>query len=339
MRVTNHALQPRMAASELIAASWLRCRQQGLSSHLHVQQLLLERRPLELQQERSRQLRLFALREMHLLAPMLFGSGRVMLLADAEGVVLDAQGDDTFLGKARQVSLTPGASWREPVAGTNAIGAAIVEDHFVQVVGGQHFFDENRFLACSAMPIHTPGGALAGILDISGYAHEAVAPAARLVRHAVAHIEHCWVTESARDLLVHLHQHPSWLGTPDEGVLSFEDGLLIGANGRALTFLGLARAAIRKTTWRELFQQEPHLGLQELHPISTTGLLYANIARACRATARIAASEPLHARPKHLEDVKDEALRQAVTSERGNIAAAARKLGIHRSTVYRRLNR
>ena len=337
MRATDNGLQPRTATSELVAASWLRCRQQGLSSHLHVQQEVVAKRVLETKQERSRELRLLALQEMRLLEHVLVETGRVILLADYDGVVLDSQGDDAFLGKARMVSLIPGASWREQVAGTNAIGMALIENHFVQIVGGQHFFDENRFLTCSAMPIHAPEGLIAGVLDISGHAGESAALAARLVRHAVAHIEHRWVTKSAKDLLVHIHQHPSWLGTPDEGVLTFEDDLLTSANTRALTFLGLNQLAIRRACWRDLFQQKPRFGLQELRPMATPGLLYANIARVCIASTRIAAAAPIHGRPVNLDELKDEALRQAVASENGNIAAAARKLGIHRSTVYRRL--
>jgi transcriptional regulator of acetoin/glycerol metabolism len=339
MPSTHHALQPRPLASQLIASSWQRCRQQGLASHLHVQQGVLPTRDLRLHQERSQQLRRLALREMHLLEHVLADAGRVMLLADANGVILDLQGDNTFLGRARSVSLTPGASWREQVAGTNAIGTAIVENRFVQILGAQHFFDENRFLACSAMPIHSPEGALAGVLDISGSAHRSSAPAARLVRHAVSHIEHRWVEESATDLLVHLHQHPSWLGTPDEGILTFEDELLTGANTRALAFLGLSPSAIHRAVWRQIFHQRPQLGSQELHRVAGPGLFYANLVRAPKASARFSAAESPHIRPANLEDVKDEALREAIAAENGNISAAARKLGIHRATVYRRLNK
>ncbi len=290
-------------------------------------------------QEHSHQLRRLALREMHLLEHVLFESGRIMLLADSNGVVLDSQGDNTFLGRARKVSLIPGASWREQVTGTNAIGTAIIERRFVQVIGAQHFFDENRFMACSAMPILSPEGTLAGVLDVSGNAYESITPAARLVRHAVAHIEHRWVAESATDLLVHLHQHPSWLGSPDEGILAFQDELLVGANSRALVLLGLSHSAIHISHWREIFDQRPKLGLRELHPVSGPGLFYANLTRAHNASARITAAESVHVRPENLEDVKNEALRQAVAAENGNITAAARKLGIHRSTVYRRLNK
>lgn len=329
----------RQPLPEIIQASWLRCRNYGMSSHWHVSQNPLSTTELHLQQERSHQLRRLALREMHILAHTLASTGRILLLADANGVVLDSQGDQAFLGRARKVSLIPGANWREQITGTNAIGTAIIERRFVQVIGPQHFFDENRFLACNAMPIMAPTGHLAGVLDLSNHAGENFHTAGRLVRHAVAHIEHDWVAEMATDLVVRFHPHPSWLHTPEEGILTFQDGMLSGASSRALSYLGLAPSAVGTVTWGGIFEKEPAYGTQELQLHNVPGIFYADISRSCTASARIAATETVHSGPENLEDLKDEALRRAVEAENGNIAAAARKLGIHRSTFYRRLNR
>ncbi|WP_263411445.1 sigma-54-dependent Fis family transcriptional regulator [Terriglobus tenax] len=324
---------------EIIQASWHRCRHYGMSPHWHVNQNPLTDSELHLQQDRHHQLRRLALREMRILEHTLASTGRILLLADSTGIILDSQGDNAFLGRARRVSLMPGANWREQITGTNAIGTAIVERRFVQVLGQQHFFDENRFLACNAMPIMAPTGHLAGVLDISNHACESIHSPGRLVRHAVAHIEHDWVAEIATDLLVRFHPHPSWLNTPEEGILTFEDGLLTGASTRALAYLGLSPASIHALHWSEIFQHRPMYGQQELRPYHTPGIFYADVGKACTASARIAATETAHTGPENLEDLKDEALRRAVEAENGNISAAARKLGIHRSTFYRRLNR
>ncbi len=322
---------------ELIQASWQRCRHYGMSPQWQITQAPLSDSELHLQQEQNRQLRKLALREMNLLEPGLSTAGRILLLADAQGVVLDSQGDSTFLGRARKVSLMPGASWREQITGTNAIGTAIVERRFVQVIGEQHFFDENRFLACNAMPIFSPTGQLAGVLDISGSAFVNAPSASKLVRHAVQHIEHDWTAESATDLVVRLHQHPSWLSTPEEGLLCFNDGVLSAASSRGLAFLGLGAAVIGRVHWRDIFQGAPTYGRQELRLQQAAGLYYADVSRSSVLSASIAASEVPHAGPESFEDLKDEALRRAVAAENGNVSAAARKLGIHRSTFYRRL--
>jgi transcriptional regulator of acetoin/glycerol metabolism len=41
--------------------------------------------------------------------------------------------------------------------------------------------------------------------------------------------------------------------------------------------------------------------------------------------------------PENFDDLKDEALRRALAAANGNVSEAARKLGVHRSTFYRRL--
>jgi transcriptional regulator of acetoin/glycerol metabolism len=48
-------------------------------------------------------------------------------------------------------------------------------------------------------------------------------------------------------------------------------------------------------------------------------------------------SEPAQAMAKPLKDVQTEMIREAVQQARGNVAEAARSLGISRATVYRKL--
>jgi hypothetical protein len=55
------------------------------------------------------------------------GSDSVVILADDNGVLLDALGDVTFQERAAHVALRPGASWQEGFRGTNAIGTALIE--------------------------------------------------------------------------------------------------------------------------------------------------------------------------------------------------------------------
>lgn len=330
-------LNSRPQLPELIQASWRRCRHAGMSSHWHIEQSPLSDGELHLQQEHNRQLRKLALREMQTLAASLENTGRILLLSDANGVILDSMGDHDFLGRARRVSLMPGASWREQLTGTNAIGTAILERRFVSVLGSQHYLDENRFLACNAMPILSPDGHLAGVLDISGNAADSLQHTSRLVRCAVAHIEHEWVAESATDVVVSMHQHPSWLGTPEEGILTFDDGLLTGASSRALSCLNLTTAAVGHAQWYDLFDAPIAYGRTQLRLKHTAGFVYADVTRASTAAACIAATESAHSGPENFDDLKDEALRRALAAANGNVSEAARKLGVHRSTFYRRL--
>jgi transcriptional regulator of acetoin/glycerol metabolism len=51
-------------------------------------------------------------------------------------------------------------------------------------------------------------------------------------------------------------------------------------------------------------------------------------------TSRTAAAP---VQPQKLSDLTDDLLRQAIREHGGNMSAAARQLGLHRSTLYRRL--
>ncbi len=270
-------------SSHLIESSWRRCLHSGMIASRRSQQSLLTPTELLHQQQKHFDLRRLALCEMDLLQRAIFGTGRVVLLASSDGVVLDIRGDEGFLGRARRVSLQPGASWQECNVGTNAIGTALVESRFVRVLGKQHFLEENHFLVCDAMPVMTPNGEVGGILDMSGDAREAFAPGGRLIRNAVAHIEHDWVANLPEcDLIVRFHLHPSWLGTPEEGVLAFRDNLLIGASPRAMSLLSLTRSSIQTALWHEIFDKSPVIGACELQPIAGRGLYFAEVTQITR---------------------------------------------------------
>jgi sigma-54 dependent transcriptional regulator, acetoin dehydrogenase operon transcriptional activator AcoR len=101
----------------------------------------------------------------------LLGSTKyTVLLCDNEGYIIEATGDSSFMSKAQKVNLSPGASWREEIRGTNAIGTALRDNAPISVFGWEHFIHDNHFLACWAAPIQDSNGAPLGVLDISGEA-------------------------------------------------------------------------------------------------------------------------------------------------------------------------
>ena len=94
-------------------------------------------------------------------------SGSMVVLSDAEGLILHALGDPTFVDRAGRVALQPGADWSERRRGTNAVGSALVERRPVEIFGGEHPRAQQH-LTCSAAPIFDPRGEMLGVLDISG---------------------------------------------------------------------------------------------------------------------------------------------------------------------------
>jgi transcriptional regulator of acetoin/glycerol metabolism len=187
---------------------------------------------------------------MEFLAEQTQGTDSMVILAGADGVVLTALGDLHFVDRAERVALRPGATWCEQVRGTNAIGTALAEAQPLVVHAGEHYLERNGFLTCAAAPILAPGGTLMGALDISGDQRGYHRHTLGLVRSAVRMIEHR-LFDTRHDprhwsgLRLRLHAHAEGLGTPTEGLLAVrEDGLLAGANPRALDMLGIG--------WHEL---------------------------------------------------------------------------------------
>ena len=92
----------------------------------------------------------------------------MVILADAQGVLMHTLGDLDFLNKAERVALMSGASWAENQRGTNAIGTALASANEIEIHGAEHYLERNGFLTCAAAPIMSSQGKLMGILDISG---------------------------------------------------------------------------------------------------------------------------------------------------------------------------
>lgn len=93
----------------------------------------------------------------------------MLVVADAEGVVLWRYGSAKVRHRADSLGFREGARWTEDAVGTNAIGTALTEAAPVQLFSGEHFEQFQHPWYCTAAPIHDPRtGELLGIVDISG---------------------------------------------------------------------------------------------------------------------------------------------------------------------------
>ncbi|WP_439379302.1 GAF domain-containing protein [Amycolatopsis lexingtonensis] len=100
----------------------------------------------------------------------------LMVVTDADGVVLWREGARRVRHRADSLGFTEGATWSEPAIGSNAIGTALAEAAPVQMFAAEHFVRSHHTWACTAYPVHDPrSGELLGIVDVSGPA-EAVHP-------------------------------------------------------------------------------------------------------------------------------------------------------------------
>lgn len=248
-----------------LAPSWLRSWNSGLqptgrtrgAPHASAAQL---KRALELQHT-------FVTRAqptLDLLATDIAGSGSMVILADAEGMVLRALGDLGFAQRAERVALRAGANWNEQYRGTNAVGTALVERRHLVVNGHCHFLERNGFLTCTAAPVFSPSGMLLGAVDVSGDRRSYHPHTLALVRSAARAMEHSLFDAqyghgSWPGVILHVHPLLNGLGMSGSGKLAVrEDGQVIGACRSALGLLG-AEGTLLPIPLSEWIGEPPHM--------------------------------------------------------------------------------
>jgi len=96
-------------------------------------------------------------------------SGTIMILANANGVILRTEGDSATTDAAANIRLMTGASWSEGSCGTNAIGTALSAGGPVQIHASEHFCAGIKPWTCGATVVRDPSdGTALAVLDVSG---------------------------------------------------------------------------------------------------------------------------------------------------------------------------
>ncbi|MGN6109948.1 MAG: sigma-54-dependent Fis family transcriptional regulator [Kofleriaceae bacterium] len=113
----------------------------------------------------------------------------VLLLADAEGVVVNTRGGRAFASTAQRVRLIEGACWSEAARGTNAIGTAVAANRPIEVHGHAHFGRRYHELVCYAAPVRGVDGTPLAVLDATSQVQAADPEVGRIVRDAARALE------------------------------------------------------------------------------------------------------------------------------------------------------
>lgn len=294
------------AARSALVASWRRSATvHRLDPGHHRQPLRLTEAELRQVRERIEPLVTAAQANLDRLYLAVGGVGCCVLLADRDGVPVERRGavaDDTTF---EAWGLWPGTVWSEQSEGTNGIGTCLVEQRTVTIHGEDHFFDRNTLLSCTTAPIYDHEGNLAAALDVSSCRADLTEGFVSLIAMAV--------TDAARRIEADLFR----LAFPkarillaqeqDKGAAALlavdQDDLVIGATRGARLALGLTAESFSR-------------------PMPAGDLLGRGV---------MAAGE--------LREAERAVLSRALARADGNIAAAARLLGISRATLHRKLNR
>ncbi|AVS88275.1 sigma-54-dependent Fis family transcriptional regulator [Paracidovorax avenae] len=244
-----------LPSARVIAESHERSRSFGLQRHASADLQPLAPDALAWAVARNDALCAHALPVMETLSAQIAGTQSMVLLTDAQGVVLHALGDEEFLGRAHRVALRPGGSWSERSKGTNAIGTALALGDAVQVNGDEHFLAANQFLTCSCAPICDPLGQVIGALDVSGDRHQQSAHTLALVRMSARMVENHLFGKVYEDAVrLRFHARPEFLGTLVEGLAAFTpEGRFLAANRSGQFQLGMSANALQAQTFPSLF--------------------------------------------------------------------------------------
>lgn len=96
-------------------------------------------------------------------------ASHIMVVVDADGVVLWRDGSSAVRRRADGLGFIEGASWHEETVGTNAIGTALVARKAIQVYSAEHYVRTHHAWTCACAPLLDPrSGALLGAVDVSG---------------------------------------------------------------------------------------------------------------------------------------------------------------------------
>jgi GAF domain len=152
----------------LVARSWSRVMRMGL-----VADQVNTRRPMSadelVRRRRTSRLSLVVDELRRVLTSVADASMFLMVVCDADGVVLWREGSPRVQLTADRLGFLEGMVWTEQVVGTNAIGTALAEAAPVQLFSAEHFESQQHPWYCTAAPIHDPrSGELLGVVDVSG---------------------------------------------------------------------------------------------------------------------------------------------------------------------------
>ena len=244
-----------IASNVMLEESHQRCASYGLSETGKPDFSPIGRSDLSLLVEQNRVLHTHALPVMETLYEQIVNTHNMVVLTDANGMIVHALGDDDFLEKANRVALQPGVNWSEEGKGTNAIGTAIVEKKPTLVHANQHYLVANHFLTCSAAPIFSHQGNVIGVLDVTGDQRSYHQHTMALVRMSAQMIEnHLFSAAFDEAITLHFHSRPEFIGTLMEGIASFTpSGRFLSASRSGLFQLGLPLSALKAHTFSSLF--------------------------------------------------------------------------------------
>jgi transcriptional regulator of acetoin/glycerol metabolism len=334
-----------------IARSWQRCLALGLAPTQRVAFNAVSAPAMRRTEETNRALVLAARPVLEQLGRAMVDTRYFAILTNQHGVVVDAHGAIDRSDRRADLITRVGTDLSESMVGTTAIGAALTELAPVWLHRGEHFFNDTSVYSCAGAPLFGPHGQCVGMLDLTGVEAVERPELRHLVVQSARSIENALTMAQTHTVLLRLNWPGRALGDETDGLVGLDaDGRIASANTAARQLLPqLNQPSAEGWHSRDLFA----LPFEKLFDAARrdataievplwSGLHLQLLARRSQpqpAPAQHDVVASAEATPLPLKDVQAALIHKAVRDARGNVAQAARLLGISRATVYRKLGR
>ncbi len=320
-----------------IERSWKRCLAWG---HTPSQKLAFDavsRTQIRHLKEANQPMLQAAKEELDRLSRAIAGTRYFALLTDAHGVVIDTRGEiDSANPRASRIARV-GVNLSEQHVGTTAIGAVLTEQQPIWLHRGEHFFNDNTAYSCAGAPLFGPTGECVGMLDLTGVDVPERPELQHLAAQSARSIENSWVRQMAPSLLLRFNWAGLSMGSDNDGLIGLDaDGQIMCANraARAITGAHLRSGEhsgdVFATPWQSLFDLTSHQRIEV--PLWTGLQVQVQIDNNPSATSMAPRPAPM------LKAIETDLIRRAMQQAKGNVAEAARRLGISRATLYRKIS-
>ncbi len=335
------------AQREWIERSWRRCLQRGRRPDERVEFDSVPPGARRASEELHHQLLGVASPLLDELARAIARTRYFAILTDAHGMVIDVRGAADHRDRRVRAIARVGVDLSEASIGTSAIGAALSELHPVWLHRGEHFYRDTSVYSCAGAPLFDPDGRCIGMLDLTGVEAVERPELTDLAAQAARRIENALVLARPHALALRMNWPGHELGGESDAIVCLDaDAWIRGANAAAralvpqLASVGSAVHAgeVFALAPQRLFEHARACELLDTGPMEVplwSGLLVQLRARRAGSDTRMPLAS---ARSRmSLQQLEQALVRQAVDAARGNVAEAARALGLSRATVYRKL--
>ena len=330
-----------------IERSWKRCLSKGYEPQTEVQFAQISSQDLRRVEVENHDLIRAAKPLMDKLGRAIANTNYFAILTNAQGIVIDANGPIDQTDKRARLISRIGVDLSENAVGTTAIGAALTELQPVWMHRGEHFFNDNTAFSCAGSPLFGSNGQCIGMLDLTGIMVPERPELKHLTSLTARTIENALLLQQPHNLLLRINWPGQPLGEDTDGLIALNsEGNILGANQTARFMVPQLTQLIRVSMHAsDLFampfsmlfdsSRRAHAAIEVplWSGLRLIALAFRPENQRSNMHIRADSAHASHA----LRDVEAEMIKQAVDQARGNIAQAARDLGISRATLYRKL--